>query len=223
MVYYPCYKNLDAYIDVDRLVALDGFMTDRLSQRVAKAADRAFYTGPFLLDAQAPTLPGSQMVYLSRSREPDNYYDLDQTNLWEPTPDAAEFAPLMAIIATLPFAATGRMIIMYDGSGRAVSAHRDHDSAELCHEFIWFRTNLRKPFYMLDPETGERCTVGSHAAWFDTVNQFHGADASGGLSFSIRVDGVFSDEFRRNIPFPPTGRAAAPAIWAQADAAVATS
>jgi hypothetical protein len=76
---------------------------------------------------------------------------------------------------------------------------------------------------MLDPETGERCTVGSHAAWFDTVNQFHGADASGGLSFSIRVDGVFSDEFRRNIPFPRTGRAAAPAIWAQADAAVATS
>ena len=221
MVYYPCYKSLDAFIDVEQLAALDGFMTERLSQRVAKAADRAFYTGPVLLDAQAPTLPGSQMVYLSQSREADDYYDLDRTDLWEPAPDAAEFAPLMDFIATLPFAATGRMIIMYDGSGRAVSAHRDHDSAELCHEFIWFRTNFSKPFYMLNPDTGERCTVKSHAAWFDTVNQFHGAEASGGLSFSIRVDGVFSDEFRRNIPFPRTGRAAAPAIWASADAVAA--
>lgn len=218
MVFYPSYKDLDGFIDVDRLAGLDGFLTERLTARVAKAADRAFYTGPFLLDDQAPTRPGSQMVYLSRSREPDDYYDLDRTDLWEPTPDAAEFAPLMDFIATLPFAATGRMLIMYDGSGRAVPAHRDHDSAELCHEFIWFRTNFAKPFYMLNPQTGERLDVASHAAWFDTVNQFHGADASsGGLSFSIRVDGVFSDEFRREIPFPRTDRAAAPSIWADAE------
>jgi hypothetical protein len=106
------------------------------------------------------------------------------------------------------------MLIMYDGDGRAVSAHKDHDSNDLCHEFIWFRTNRNKPFYMLNPETGEKLTVQSHSAWFDTVNQFHGAEASGELSFSIRVDGVFSDAFRELIPFPKTNRAAAPAIWA---------
>jgi hypothetical protein len=121
----------------------------------------------------------------------------------------------MDFIETLPFKAKGRMIIMYDESGRAVTAHRDHDSPELCHEFIWFRTNFSKPFYMLDPETGERSYVRSHAAWFDTVNQYHGADASGGgLSFSIRVDGVFSDEFRSRIPFPKENRSAAAALWA---------
>jgi hypothetical protein len=215
-IYYPSYKNLDPFIDVDRLTALDGFLTDRLRARLAAAEDRQFYTGPFLLDAKAPERPGSRMVYLSRSRVPDNYYDLDRTELWEPTEDAEEFAPLMDFIATLPFAATGRMLIMYDGSGRAVSAHKDHDSRELCHEFIWFRTNLSKPFYMLDPGTGERLYVAGHSAWFDTVNQFHGADASGGLSFSIRVDGVFSDAFRRQIPFPDGNRAAAPSLWATA-------
>jgi hypothetical protein len=120
----------------------------------------------------------------------------------------------MAFIATLPFKATGRMLVIYDDSGRAVSAHRDHDSRDLCHEFIWFRTNLGKPFYMLDPDTGEKLYVASHAAWFDTVNQFHGADATGELSFSIRVDGVFTDEFRRGIPFPAENRASAPALWA---------
>jgi hypothetical protein len=154
------------------------------------------------------------MVYLSRSSGPDNYYDLDRTELWEPSEEAAEFAPLMDFIATLPFQATGRMLIMYDDSGRAVSAHKDHDSADLCHEFIWFRTNFAKPFYMLNPETGEKLYVTSHSAWFDTVNQFHGADSNGGLSISIRVDGVFTDEFRSHIPFPETNRASAPALWA---------
>jgi hypothetical protein len=211
---YPSYKNLDPYIDVERLTALDGFITERLRRRLAATADRQFYTGPFLLNAAAPDRPGSRMVALSRSLAPEDYYDLDRTDLWEPTPDTEEFTPLMEFIATLPFAATGRTLIMYDPSGRAVSAHKDHDSVELCHEFIWFRTNRDKPFYMLNPETSERAYVAGHAAWFDTVNQFHGADASGGLSFSIRVDGVFNDDFRSRIPFPETNRAAAPSLWA---------
>jgi len=211
---YPSYKDLDRYIDVERLTALDGFITERLCRRLAATADRQFYTGPFLLNPAAPDRPGSRMVALSRSRAPEDYYDLDRTDLWEPTPDTEEFTPLMEFIATLPFAATGRMLIMYDPSGRAVSAHKDHDSTELCHEFIWFRTNRSKPFYMLDPATSERAYVAGHAAWFDTVNQFHGADASGGLSFSVRVDGVFNDDFRSRIPFPETNRAAAPSLWA---------
>ena len=214
--HYPSYKNLDPFIDLDGLIALDQFITERLHARLAAASDRRFYTGPFLLDPDAPTLPGSRMIELSRSREAEDYYDLDRTELWEPSQAALEFAPLMDFIATLPFAATGRMLIMYDPDGRAVSAHKDHDSAELCHEFIWLRTNRSKPFYMLDPETGKRAYVEGYAAWFDTVNQFHGADASGGLSFSIRVDGVFNDTLRSQIPFPSKNRAAAPSIWAMA-------
>jgi hypothetical protein len=206
--------SLDAYIDVPRLRALDAFLTERIERRLPTVADRSFYTGPFVLQADAPTRPGSRMIHLSQSRAPESYYDLDRTELWESSEEAREFAPLMDFIATLPFAATGRMLIIYDDSGRAVSAHRDHDSAELCHEFIWFRTNFAKPFYMLDPVTGEKRYVTGHTAWFDTVNQFHGADASGGLSFSIRVDGRFTDAFSRAIPYPAVCRSAAPALWA---------
>lgn len=213
---YPSYKNFDPFIDVERLIALDALITERLRRRIDGAYDRQFYTGPFLLDDDAPDRPGSRMIELTRSREAEYYYDLDRTELWEPTEDAAEFAPLMDFVATLPFAATGRILILYDASGRAVSAHKDHDSAELCHEFVWLRSNLSKPFYMLDPATGARDYVAGHSAWFDTVNQFHGADASGELSFSIRVDGVFDDAFRNAIPFPATNRAAAASIWATA-------
>jgi hypothetical protein len=209
---YPSYADLDPFIDTARLTALDRYIRERLEQRMAE--DLAFYTGPFLLDGGAPYLPGSKLVYLSRSSEPENYYDLDQTYLWQRSAEADEFAELMDFIDTLPFKAKGRMIIMYDRDGRAVSAHRDHESVELCHEFVWFRTSLDKPFYMLNPESGEQLYVRSHAAWFDTVNQFHGADATGALSFSIRVDGVFTDEFRSRIPFPATNRASAPALWA---------
>jgi hypothetical protein len=213
---YPSYVDLDPYIDVERLKALDLYLRDRLERRIARARDLAFYTGPFLLDGRAPDVPGSRMVYLARSSRPDDYYDLDRTDLWRTSEEAAEFTELMDFIATLPFAATGRMIIIYDDCGRAVPAHRDHDSPDLCHEFIWMRTSLAKPFYMLDPDTGEKLYVASHSAWFDTVNQYHGADASGGLSFSIRVDGRFSDALRRLIPFPDSGRAATPALWAGA-------
>ncbi|HEX8579326.1 MAG TPA: hypothetical protein VF655_07000 [Allosphingosinicella sp.] len=208
---YPCYVDLDRFIDVDRLRALDGYVRERLEKRLSEAKDLAFYTGPFLLDGRDPHLPGSRLVYLSQSQREQDYYDLDRTDLWRLTEDAELFAELMGFIDTLPFEAKGRMIIMYDDSGRPVSAHRDHDSPDLCHEFIWFRTNLNKPFYMLDPETGEKLYVRSHAAWFDTVNQYHGADSADGLSFSIRVDGRFSADFRQLIRFPEGNRAAAPA------------
>jgi hypothetical protein len=211
---YPSYMDLDPFIDVRRLRALDGYVRERLERRLQSAKDLAFYTGPFLFDGRDPHLPGSRLVYLAQSEREQDYYDLDDCSLWHPTPDAEEFAELMDFIAGLPFEATGRMIIMYDDSGRAVSAHRDHDSTDLCHEFIWFRTNLEKPFYMLDSRTGERLYVTSHSAWFDTVNQFHGADATGALSFSIRVDGRFNEDLRRQIPFDPDNRAASPARWA---------
>jgi hypothetical protein len=68
---------------------------------------------------------------------------------------------------------------------------------------------------MLDPGTGERRYVAGHSAWFDTVNQYHGGDSTGALSWSIRVDGRFSEAFRRQIPFPETRRSMAPALWAQ--------
>ncbi|HLL31961.1 MAG TPA: hypothetical protein VK403_13285 [Allosphingosinicella sp.] len=218
---YPSYVDLDPYIDVERLRSLDLYVRERLERRLYRARDLQFYTGPFLLDGRAPDRPGPRMVYLacsSRGHGLETYYDLDDTDVWKPSGEAEEFSELMDFLATLPFAATGRMLIIYDDSGREVPAHRDHDSQDLCHEFIWLRTNFDKPFYMLDPGTGEKLYVSSHSAWFDTVNQFHGADATGGLSFSIRVDGRFAEDFRKLIPFPASGRSAAPALWAGAGA-----
>jgi hypothetical protein len=211
---YPCYKSLDEFIDVERLKSLDSYITEGILRHAREHEDIRFYTGPHKLESDAPHLPGSRMIYLAKSERPDSYFDLDQTSLWHPAPAAEEFPELMDFIGTLPFKATGRMLIMYDEVGRAVTAHRDHDQAATCHDFVWFRTNLGKPFYMLNHRTGEKRYVESYSAWFDSVNQFHGSDAQPGLSFSIRVDGVFTDEFRRRIPTPARNPASTPALWA---------
>lgn len=211
---YPSYVSMDPFVDVGALKALDGYVRSRIKQRLTEERDRRFYTGPFLLNPAEADRPGTRMIHLSRSKLAPDYYDLNKPDVWEPTQEAEEFSALISFIATLPFQRTARMMIIYDDVARPVPAHRDHDSTDLLHEFVWFRTNLEKSFYMLDPATGERSHVRSHCAWFDTVNQFHGGDGADGLTWSIRVDGEFTDDFRQGIPEPATNRASTPALWA---------
>ena len=211
---YPSYKSFDEFIDVERLRSLDGYITQRIKRRLNAQKDYRFYTGPYKLNQSIPDRPGSRMIYLAYSEQPDNYFDLDKTELWHPTEAATDFTLLMDFIATLPFKATGRMLIIYDDALREVPAHRDHVEAEVCHEFIWFRTNFKKPFYLLNYQMGEKKYIESYSAWFDSVNQFHGGDPVDGLSFSIRVDGKFTDEFKAKIPKPDFNLASTPSFWA---------
>lgn len=212
---YPSYKSFDCFIDVERLKALDNYLVERI-ERHRRLMVPDFFLNEHRLDAGAPHQPGAKEVWLTRTKPGIiyNYLDLDKTELWEPTESAADFSLLMDFIATLPFYKTGRMLIIYDDLGSEVPAHRDHLDTEICHEFIWFRTNLNKPFYMLNQNTGEKVYVSSYSAWFDTVNQFHGSDAKPGLSFSIRVDGIFDRRFSSTIPRPLSNPASTPAYWA---------
>jgi hypothetical protein len=216
-VNYPSYKSMDEFIDVVRLRSLDSYIRNRIKRRILEINDPKFYTGPYTLSEDKAGRPGSRMIYLAESKEPDSYFDLDRTELWRRSEAASEFTLLMDFIATLPFKATGRMLIMYDDVPRAVPAHRDHTETEVLHDFIWFRTNLDKPFYMLNPQTGVKKVVEGYSAWFDTVNQFHGSDEIDKLAFSIRVDGIFTDAFKAKIPMPKINKASTPSYWASFD------
>jgi hypothetical protein len=206
---------LDEFIDVQKLKSLDVYIREKIKHHI-KSREEDFFLNVHRLDATFPEQPGSREIWLTRTKPgvAYNYLDLDKPRLWQPAPEAGEFSRLMDFIRTLPFEATGRMLIIYDDAATAVPAHRDHLDLQICHEFIWFRTNLEKPFYVLNHETEEKLYVNSYSAWFDTVNQFHGSDAKEGLSFSIRVDGIFSDEFRKNIPTAADNPASTAALWA---------
>jgi hypothetical protein len=215
---YPSYKSFDQFIDIDRLKSLDQYLTKQIHKHSSTGAND-WFLNEHRLDPTMPHQPGAREVWLTRTKPgtPYNYLDLDQSELWERTEWASQFSELMDFIETLPFRQTGRMLIIYDYEGSEVPAHRDHLEKNVCHDFIWFRTNLKKPFYMYNHQTGEKLYVECYSAWFDTVNQFHGSDAAPGLSFSIRVDGVFSPDFRKKIPIPSGNIAATPALWAAAE------
>jgi hypothetical protein len=213
-VRYPSYKSFDEFIDVERLRSLDGYIRQRIKRHIVEDNDLKFYTGPYTLNEDVAGRPGSRMIYLAQSELPDSYFDLDRPDIWHATEAANEFALLMDFIATLPFESTGRMLIMYDDVPREVPAHRDHTETEILHDFIWFRTNQQKPFYVLNPLTGEKKHIDGYSAWFDTVNQFHGSSATDTLAFSVRVDGVFTEEFKSRIPRPPFNAASTPSYWA---------
>jgi len=212
---YPSFKSFDEFIDVQRLRSLDGYMTRRINRRIRETNDSLFLN-QHRLDANSPYRPGAREIWLTRTKPgtPYDYLDLDRTELWEQTESAAEFTLLMDFIATLPFKSTGRILVIYDDTGAAVPAHRDHERRDICHDFVWFRTNLTKPFYVLNGATGEKLYVHSYSAWFDTVNQYHGSDAADGLSFSIRVDGHFTDGFGSRIPRSESEPASTPSVWA---------
>ena len=212
---YPSYKSFDEFIDLEKLRSLDGYITEKIKNHI-KTQQEDYFLNLHRLDESSPYQPGVREIWLSRTESdvPYNYLDLDRTEVWRPTEAAEEFSLLMDFIRTLPFKATGRMLIIYDDSGAAVPAHRDHLNPEICHDFVWFRTNLSKPLYMLNHKTGEKKYVESYSAWFDSVNQYHGSDAKDGLSFSMRVDGAFTDEFKAKIPKPEYNAASTPSYWA---------
>ena len=218
-IIYPCYKSFDEFIDVETLKALDGYLIEKIQEHIA-AKNEEYFLNAYRLDADSPHQPGAREIWLSRPKQADAvavedvYDELDKTEIWELTAEACKFSLLVDFIKTLPFKATGRMLIIYDDAATSVPAHRDHLDTDVCHEFVWFRTNLKKPFYMLNHQSNEKKYVETYTAWFDAVNQFHGTDPVDGLSFSIRVDGRFTDEFRKRIPIPEYNLASMPALWA---------
>jgi|SRR5688572_34266 len=212
---YPSYKSFDQFIDIVRLRSLDSYLKQRIERHIAAGADD-YFVNQHCLEAEAPYRPGVREVWLTRTvpGTPYDYLDINRTELWCPTEEASEFTLLIDFIDTLPFESVGRILLIYDEGGTPVPAHRDHESTDICHEFIWFRTNKDKPFYLLDHLSGEKKYVEGFSAWFDTVNQYHGSDAADGLTFSVRVDGRFNEEFRRRIPYLNENPASTPAVWA---------
>jgi len=211
---YPSYKSLDEFIDVERLKALDGYVKEKVLQHLREQEMPKFNTGAFKSKLLSKVEPGSKVIPLTESTRSFEYYDLDKPEFWVPSKYAEDFSELMDFIETLPLKETARIMIMCDNKGRAVTPHRDHPNPEVRHEFVWFRTNFEKPFYMQDSKTRKKEYIDSYSAWFDTVNQFHGSERTGKLAISIRVDGIFSDEFRQQIPTPERNPASTAALWA---------
>jgi hypothetical protein len=123
------------------------------------------------------------------------------------TPDAELFPELKIWLEALVgpvFKHLGRVIFFKAEHDCLMPLHRDlilPNETEYFphrHEFIHVRPNMDKPFYVWNPETDEKILTESRAIWFNDQD-WHAGGRTHKQSYSLRIDGPFSDEFRERI------------------------
>jgi hypothetical protein len=91
------------------------------------------------------------------------------------------------------FKGIGRIVIFLNDPFSKTIEHRDYaDGVSRKDNFIWINPLGRKKFYVKDGET--KHYIESKVAFFDSAN-IHGSDSCDTSTFSIRFDGIFSDDF----------------------------
>ncbi len=111
---------------------------------------------------------------------------------------------LEKLVSTKVFEHLGRIIIFKAEHDGKTALHRDliypteTDYFNHRHEFIHLRTRLDRPFYIWDREADLKVLTNSYAIFFNDQDWHNGGEANV-QTFSIRVDGVFTQEFRDKI------------------------
>jgi hypothetical protein len=192
---FPSYRSFDQFIDIQRLRSLDGYLARRIERYINTNADGAVMT------SWESQVTGGREIWLTNTSggTTHNELDLERPDLWHRTGEAFEFTMLMEFIETLPFEWTSRILINYSQDNPAIATQRKDQLTGIKSDFIWFRTNLKKRFFVQSKVSGQKLYIDSYSVWFDTVDQYLGSDASDVLTFSIRVDGRFTDKFRGHI------------------------
>lgn len=134
---------------------------------------------------------------------------------WESRFDEKQWAPdsvffpelrtwLENLVTEKVFDHLGRIIFFKAEHDCIMPMHRDlilpheEDYTDHRHEFIHIRTNLNKPFYIWDSEIDKKLLVTSHATFFNDQD-WHAGGQTNVQTFSLRIDGKFTDEFRNKI------------------------
>ncbi len=210
---------MDEFIDYSHLASIDYEIKQGIQHyikyinQINTPINDKFTTGPMKLNPLRRQKSSPRLIPLTIHTGNHTYFDLNQSGLWSRSVYCKFFPSLMSFIETLPFKKTTRIMLIFDRDHNGVPPHRDHSDLQIGHQFIWFRSNFDKKFFVFCPKTNVKKYIESYSAWFDTVNQYHGETPSNELTFSIRVDGVFNDALLAKIPTPPCNPASTAAYW----------
>lgn len=144
-----------------------------------------------------PTKSFADVIFL---REPittgtnNSGIDISENN--QNTENIQYFPFLMSFINQLPFKEIGRVIIFLAGENDRGEVHTDAWSSN--HEFIWLSPRLNKRFFVYDLDLNKKIYITSCSAYFND-DDFHGYDPVDSSTFSIRIDGQFTDDFKEKI------------------------
>lgn len=141
------------------------------------------------------------------------YILCDFKNGWRQTPEMvskkslAEYFPevitwINSLIEQKVFSHVGRATFFVQDSGGISFEHFDDsldpEYPEITSEFIHIRQTLDRPFYVRDSQTLEKTYINSTVAYWNDQD-YHGGDPVLKPTYSFRIDGVFTEEFRNKI------------------------
>jgi hypothetical protein len=147
--------------------------------------------------------------------DPYIYYYLWEEGSWDDrtaprklTPEAEYFPETVKWVESLVgtvFEDIGRVIFFHCEADGIPFEHRDLDAKNGVNvvkphrnEFIHVRPNTKKAFYLWDPETKNKTYLNTRAAWWNDVD-WHGGERIMEQSYGLRIDGKFTDEFRKQL------------------------
>ena len=148
--------------------------------------------------------------------DPYIYYFLWEQGSWDDrtaprklTEEASHFPNVVKWVENLVgpiFKDIGRVIFFHCEADGVPFEHRDLDGTKGIqqgytphrNEFIHIRPNLKKPFYLWDPEKQNRIYINSRAAWWNDQD-WHGGDSLMQQSYGLRIDGSFTEDFRKRL------------------------
>ena len=119
----------------------------------------------------------------------------------------AEFFPevvtfINSLVQQKIFYSIGRASFFVQEAGGISFEHKDPavdpENPEIMSEFIYFRPNLNRPFYVRNSSTFEKTYINTTVAYWNDQD-YHGGDTVLEPSYSFRVDGVFTKEFKEKI------------------------
>lgn len=122
----------------------------------------------------------------------------------EITTEAKRYFPkTLKWVYELPiFESVGRICIFGVDPGQHVTCHRDLNPEKwpLNDELLMLSPRGTKKFYIFDPEKKQKYYISPTVRTyiFHDLN-FHGADALPFFSYTLRIDGVYTDEFRESV------------------------
>ena len=147
--------------------------------------------------------------------DPYIYYFLWEEGSWNDrtaprklTEEAAYFPNVVNWVESMAgtiFEDIGRVIFFHVEADGLPFEHRDLDAKNGVNvikphrnEFIHIRPNTKKGFYIWDPEKKNKIYINTRAAWWNDVD-WHGGDKIMEQSYSLRIDGKFTEEFRKQL------------------------
>ena len=110
---------------------------------------------------------------------------------------------LEKLVSDKVFEHLGRVIFFKAEHDVFMPLHRDlilpneNDYTDHRHEFIHIRTNLDKPVYIWDGKD-KKIRIESHATFFNDQD-WHAGGKTPKQTFSLRIDGKFTESFRKKI------------------------